>query len=81
MAASDARRPDEGRARRDAIAAATGGVVVNAGDLTPLVDALRALPAPQAVHDWRPTRSVWFVAAFAALLCLEWTMRRRMGLR
>jgi len=81
IAAPDARRPDEARARREAIAGATGGVVANAGDLTPLVEALRALPAPQVTHDWHPTRSVWFVAAFAALLCLEWTMRRRTGLR
>ncbi len=81
IAAPDTRRPDEERARREAIAGATGGVVAQVGDLTPLVEALRALPAPQVMRDWHPTRSVWFVAAFAALLCLEWTMRRRTGLR
>jgi hypothetical protein len=29
----------------------------------------------------RPARSIWLVVAFAALLCVEWTMRRRAGLR
>ena len=81
VVADDVRRPREVRDRQDAIAAATGGIVTGAGDLAPLVQALRALPAPQAAHEVHPARSVWFVAAFAALLCGEWVLRRRSGLR
>ena len=81
ISASDAKRPDDGSTRREAIARATGGVIVNADALSPLVDAIRAIPAPRLTRDRRPTRSIWFVAAFAALLCVEWTMRRRTGRR
>ena len=81
IGATDTQRPDDGDARREAIARATGGVVVTADDLSPLVGAIRALPAPRIPHDRRPARSIWFVSTFAALLCVEWTMRRRTGRR
>ena len=81
IGAPDAQNADDGEARREAIARATGGVVVKGDDLSPLVGAIRALPAPRLTHERRPTRSIWFVSAFAALLCVEWTMRRRTGRR
>jgi hypothetical protein len=67
--------------REEAIAAATGGVVVGASDLEPLAAALRAIPAPRVAHDVHPTRSPWFVGVFAVLLSGEWMLRRRSGLR
>lgn len=81
IAAADARRPDNGGLRRAAIASATGGVLATAGDLDPLVRSLAAAAAPKAPRDVHPARSAWFVAAFAALLCAEWTLRRRAGRR
>jgi hypothetical protein len=81
ISAGDGHRPDDGDARREAIARATGGVVVTPDDVSPLVGAIRALPASRVTHDRRPTRSIWFVSTFAALLCVEWTMRRRTGRR
>ncbi len=81
IAADDVRRPDDGHDRRAAIASATGGVLVDADDLGPLMQSLRALTAPRVSRDRHPTRSVWFVVAFAALLCAEWTFRRRAGAR
>jgi hypothetical protein len=81
IAAADVRTPDDGDARRGAIAAATGGVHVGAQNLEPLVRSLRALTPARASRDAHPARSVWFVAAFAALLGAEWTMRRRAGRR
>jgi hypothetical protein len=78
---ANVRRPAGPADREEAIAAATGGVVVAADDLEPLVRALRAIPAPRRAHDVHPTRSPWFVAAFAVLLSGEWMLRRRSGLR
>jgi hypothetical protein len=81
IAAGDARGAEDANLRRRAIASATGGVHVSARDLTPLLESLRALPAPEITRHVRPARSIWLVVAFAALLCVEWTMRRRAGLR
>ena len=81
LVADEARHPSESADRQTAIAAATGGVVVGADDLAPLVRAVRALPASHESRDVHPARSPWFVIAFASLLCAEWTLRRRAGLR
>jgi hypothetical protein len=81
IVSDDARRPPESSDRQRAIAAASGGVTVDASDLTPLVQSVLSLPAPQAGRDVHPARSLWFVVAFASLLCAEWTLRRRAGLR
>jgi hypothetical protein len=63
----------------EAIAASTGGVAVSAGDLAPLQRHLRSLPRRHVERKIRPAGSVWFVIAFAALLCGEWAVRRRRG--
>ena len=81
IAADDVRRLDDTPDRRAAIASATGGVLVDAQDLGPLMQSLRASSAPRVSRELHPTRSVWFVVAFAALLCAEWTIRRRAGAR
>jgi len=62
------------------IASATGGVVVEIDDLGPLVTHLRSLRHNQVLRAVHPARSLWFMLAFAALLCIEWTVRRRGGL-
>jgi hypothetical protein len=62
-----------------AVARATGGVAVDATDLSPLLRHLRALPAERRLERAHPTRSIWWSAAFATLLCLEWAGRRRTG--
>ena len=81
IAADGARSPDDSGDLRAVIASTSGGVQVSSRDLTPLVQSLRALAAPEIARDVHPARSVWFVAAFAALVCGEWAMRRRAGLR
>jgi hypothetical protein len=81
LVADDARHPSGSVDRQTAIAVATGGVVVGADDLAPLVQAVRALPASHVSRDVHPTRSPWFIIAFATLICAEWTLRRRAGLR
>jgi len=81
LVAEEARHPSGSADRQRAIAAATGGVVVGVDDLAPLVRAVRALPPSHESRDMHPARSPWFVIAFAALLCAEWTLRRRAGLR
>jgi hypothetical protein len=70
------------RERRDSlelVAASTGGVAVNAADLTPLERYLSALPSGEATEAWHPTRSLWFVLTFVAASCGEWALRRRRG--
>jgi hypothetical protein len=62
------------------IATATGGVVVEPDDLGPLVTHLRSLRQSRVIRAVHPARSPWYVLAFAALLCIEWTVRRRGGL-
>jgi hypothetical protein len=63
------------------VASGTGGAVVRSSDLGPLEDALRALPRAAVVVPWHPMRSGWWAVAFTSLLCAEWALRRRSGLR
>ena len=77
-AAAIARPPD--RDGLSLVAAATGGQVFPADRLPALVEAL-SRAYPEAV-TWRPRpvmRSVWWAVAFAGLLGVEWTLRRRSG--
>jgi len=59
----------------------TGGVVVASSDLSPLVQHLLEIPRPSRRVAAHPMRSTWWMVAFAAALCAEWTLRRRRGLR
>jgi hypothetical protein len=61
-------------------AAATGGVVATLDNLAPLERHLRALDRATAHETRHPSRSPWFVATFASLLCVEWVLRRKRGL-
>jgi hypothetical protein len=63
------------------IASATGGVVMTTAEVGLLVDQLRGLPRKQIVVARHPMRSPWWVVAFIGLLSVEWTARRRRGLR
>lgn len=63
------------------IAAADGGVVVDAADTAPLARHLRGLARrtePRVVH---PMRSLWWSLPFVGALCAEWAARRRRGAR
>ena len=77
-AAGDAHAPSD--AAR-AITAATGGVALEASDLAPLERLLESLPRGEAIRSIHLARSLWFVALFVGLLCAEWALRRRHGLR
>ena len=72
------------RASREVTAdlpALTGGTTVSASRLDPLVQHLSSLPrASKATRD-HPFRAAWWPWIFAALLCGEWALRRRAGLR
>lgn len=59
----------------------SGGIAASADRLDPLIDRLAELPRPSGPARVRPFRSAWVPWIFAALLCGEWTMRRRVGLR
>jgi len=63
------------------LAAAHQGVVVDAGDLGPLVARLAALfgSAPSQKRPRHPARSAWWLALFAACAGSEWWLRRRRG--
>jgi hypothetical protein len=61
------------------IPATTGGVAVSTADLAPLERHLRSLSSGDVERTVRPARSVVLVMAFTALLCAEWTIRRRRG--
>jgi len=63
----------------DLIAASTGGVSVSAADLAPLERYLRGLSSGEVERTIRPARSFALLFVFAALLALEWTIRRRHG--
>jgi hypothetical protein len=62
------------------IAESTGGIAATADDLSALEAHLASLPAGVRAGVIHPSRSLWFVLAFAALACAEWTLRRRKGL-
>jgi hypothetical protein len=60
---------------------AYGGMVVDAGDETGLINAFRASTSAQlASVPLRPMRTGWWLVPFAACLGLEWWVRRRRGL-
>ena len=59
----------------------TGGVAVASSDLSPLVHHLTRIPRASRQLAVHPMRSVWWMMAFVAALCGEWTIRRRGGLR
>jgi hypothetical protein len=61
------------------LARATGGVVANASDLSPVESQLRTLPQQTAATTIYPARSAWWIVAFVATLGAEWFLRRRRG--
>jgi hypothetical protein len=61
------------------VAKATGGIVANASDLSPLERHLRSLPKSTVDDSQHPARSPWYVVLVAGLLCSEWAIRRRRG--
>jgi hypothetical protein len=76
--AEPAPRPDLLRG----VAEATGGTFVSDPDDAPALAALdstRAQAAGTDVHA--PFASLWFIAALACLMCVEWGLRRLWGLR
>ena len=75
-------RPLQDRSRELAmLAAATGGAVIPAADLSRLDAALRAMPGAEESRQVRPTRSAWWMLAFVACLGTEWAVRRSRGLQ
>jgi hypothetical protein len=59
----------------------TGGVAAASSDLSPLVRHLAEIPRATRHETRHPMRSAWWMVLFAAVLCAEWTLRRRSGLR
>ena len=60
-------------------ARATGGAVVT--DMAQLGERLARMDAGTHERTVHPMRSWWWIVPFSALLCGEWTLRRRSGLR
>jgi hypothetical protein len=60
-------------------AAMTGGAVAASADAA--ARALEAMEAGTIQRTARPMRSPWWILPFATLLCAEWTLRRRAGMR
>jgi hypothetical protein len=69
------------RERVHLVAGASGGVVVYASDLSPLIESLKALEREDRPVRERPMRSAWWMLVFAASVAGEWALRRRRGLR
>ena len=65
----------------EAVAHATGGVVVTTENIDPLVERLRALSRETVQTVWHPMRSPLWPFAFGGLVSAEWLVRRRRGLR
>ena len=63
------------------VATVSGGVSVAASQLDPLVQHLSSVSRSSAAIAVHPFRSAWWTWVFSALLCGEWALRRRMGLR
>jgi hypothetical protein len=62
-------------------AGATGGRAFPVSDVSGLVASMRdAHPPQRTVRAGRPMRSPWWMVPFAALLCVEWAVRRKRGL-
>jgi hypothetical protein len=70
---------DESERTLRLIAASTGGVAVEASDLTPLERHLRGLTKGEVERAIRPARSMATLLLFVGLLAAEWTIRRRRG--
>jgi hypothetical protein len=60
-------------------ALASGGAVVASPD--EMVRALASIRPASIEREARPMRSPWWIVPFAGLLCAEWTLRRRSGLK
>jgi hypothetical protein len=65
----------------EAVAHATGGVVVTTENIDPLVERLRALSRETVPTVHHPMRLPVWAFAFGGLLAAEWLVRRRRGLR
>lgn len=79
---ANAARPATDRSAELAfLARVTGGEVFSAGDIAGLTGAVRALPSATESRRVRPTRTPWWMLAFAGCLCAEWAIRRRRGQR
>ena len=80
LTAGDVVQParDGAAAWRQAAAARGGAVVASPADA---LRALSALPAVEVDETVRPMRSPWWIVPFAGLLCAEWALRRRSGLK
>jgi hypothetical protein len=62
------------------LADATGGRVLERGDVDALGDALDAALTPASrQHPWHPMRSPWWLLPFTGALLAEWWWRRRAG--
>jgi hypothetical protein len=61
------------------LAKATGGAVL--GGVTAARHALAVIEAGERSTEIRPMRSPWWIVPFAGLLAVEWTIRRRAGLK
>jgi hypothetical protein len=79
-ASTPLRAPSAERDRLRLISDATGGVTATADDLSALTHHLRSLGNAKRQEAAHPSRSIWFVLAFAGLVCAEWALRRRKGL-
>jgi hypothetical protein len=61
------------------LAKATGGTVLR--HVTAARHALAAIEAGEQSTEIRPMRSPWWIVPFAGLLAVEWSIRRRAGLK
>ncbi len=75
----DGANPGESEHTLRLIAASTGGVAVEASDLTLLERHLRGLTKGEVERPVRPARSIATLLLFVGLLAAEWTIRRRRG--
>ena len=69
---------DESAALRHAARASGGAVLSGAGEAAA---ALAAIEPELAARTMRPMRSGWWIVPFTVLLCAEWALRRRSGLK
>jgi hypothetical protein len=69
---------DEGAALRHAAVVSGGAVVSTPADAR---EALSNLQSNTIEREVRPMRSPWWIVPFAGLLCAEWALRRRAGLK
>jgi hypothetical protein len=72
--------PEANSAAANAYAArASGGAV--SGDPTEVSRLVRAIDAGAEEQTMHPMRSGWWIVPFTSLLCAEWALRRRSGLK